>query len=463
MLGFSKLKGRLGLKQPMRKSQLGLFGPRAGVQAPGSRGGKYYVTDGGKVMYGTAPTPDHKEYGSQDQAEAAVAHRGASASKHGSTFRLAPPELGETRSGKPVPHPDDDNAYHAFGGQVPTKRQIKSGAFKGWDAADHGDAGEMHDKYARYFAQRGRDHLAASHESAGDEHRRAVKVMAHAEEMRARPGGKFPDPQDFATWKGGVPRRRGDGRSPEQLAEDSKYAWQYTMGAKTRSGKAIPDVDDEKAYQRVSQQGGGERRHLGADAHAPGGPMHGWSADDHRDAADYYQDFGNRGGQTQRHREASHAHLGEARILDQVARPLSPEQHADEWKKHEAAGDAASANAAQAAAVRKHGHLARVPAGVQNTLRTHLGALRGHADALESGRQTDRMFGGGGRYEHDAWQNRGLSEERLKTHHDAIAAFRTHAPKQGVDPDAVLSALGGVPEVKLSEKAAAHRKLSGRS
>jgi len=253
------------------KSQLSLFANagRGAVQHPGSRGGQYHVDEHGAVRYGDAQSGGYR---TSDQAAAAAHHRGEVSSR----FTLDPPEVGETRSGKAIPHHEDPNAYHATG-------EHKASAFKGWSTEDHRDAAEAHDKYARYFAARGRTELA-------DGHGRASKHHA-------------------------------------QTAEPAN---------------AVPE------------------------------------------------------------------------------------------------------------------HV-KLPPPLKEHVQRHLDGLHHHAKALEHGRQTDRQFGGGGRYEHDVWYNNGV-EAAVEGHHKALAEFHHHAPKNGVDADKVLRELGGVPEVKLSAQAEQHRR-----
>jgi len=139
-------------------------------------------------------------------------------------WKLNPPELGQTRSGKAVPHPEDPGALHPeriatleryermraslgqpnglFPYQVTGQRGAtvedahawleeqsqrirRSGSysaehgahFRTWTREDHADAGKVHDTYARHHRARSKagggrlhDDLARSHEQARDHH-----------------------------------------------------------------------------------------------------------------------------------------------------------------------------------------------------------------------------------------------------------------------------------------------------
>lgn len=64
----------------------------------------------------------------------------------------------------------------------------------------------------------------------------------------------------------------------------------------------------------------------------------------------------------------------------------------------------------------------------------------------------DDKLGGRGRYEADAFVN---CASEIGAVRRTIEAFRVHAPRNGIDPEAVLNELGGVPALEPSDRARA--------
>ena len=94
-----------------------------------------------------------------------------------------------------------------------------------------------------------------------------------------------------------------------------------------------------------------------------------------------------------------------------------------------------------------------VPQGVRDALSRAIASLRDVANGLAAGRQGDRQFGGQGRYETDAMANLAGQREQAEA---VVAKFRTAAGKMGVDADATLAELGGLPDLTPSAFAVAY-------
>ena len=89
----------------------------------------------------------------------------------------------------------------------------------------------------------------------------------------------------------------------------------------------------------------------------------------------------------------------------------------------------------------------RVPERVQERLRYALGTLRAWQAAVESARQTEKLFGSAGRYE---WELRSsVAHAPLRAQvmqaEATLAEFAQRAVVNGVDAEAVLTTLGGRP------------------
>ena len=93
-----------------------------------------------------------------------------------------------------------------------------------------------------------------------------------------------------------------------------------------------------------------------------------------------------------------------------------------------------------------------VPARVLATVEAALTMLREIAAQAQSARTAlDGRLGGGGRYEADVLINRA---DDIAWCNDRLSHFRVFAPRNGVDPEAVLAALGGVPDLTPTSAAA---------
>lgn len=91
-----------------------------------------------------------------------------------------------------------------------------------------------------------------------------------------------------------------------------------------------------------------------------------------------------------------------------------------------------------------------IPQTVLDQVRSALARARNIAERLQQCRGLDDQFQGNGRYESEVFER--LSEEMsqpMKT----IGLFRELAPKNGVDAEQVIAELGGLAELRLSERA----------
>jgi len=86
--------------------------------------------------------------------------------------------------------------------------------------------------------------------------------------------------------------------------------------------------------------------------------------------------------------------------------------------------------------------LSNVPPRVQQQVANALVVLAEIGMRFDEARRLDEQFSGSGRYVADTWKNRGADFDRAMK---VVATFRQHAPSNGVDAEAVLVALGGVP------------------
>lgn len=172
---LTRLLGRPGIRVA-KSEQLGLFD--GGVRNPGSKGGKFHLTESGKVRYG----------------EAAAAHPSPGAlGDHVAKppFKLDPPEIGQTKSGKPIPHPHDTQARYGSG----TYSANDEARFGRYSESDHADAATVHGIYAQHHRRHANtasgDHhegLARVHEAARDSHLSAElgkRGEAHAAKLPA--------------------------------------------------------------------------------------------------------------------------------------------------------------------------------------------------------------------------------------------------------------------------------------
>ncbi len=142
-----------GFLRVLKAQQIGFnFAPRK-VQNPGSRGGSFRTSESGNILYGDGPA------------------LGEHAARP--PFKLSPPELGQTRSGKPIPHPEDPGAHDA--GKYTVARSKR---FEGWTNADHADASKVHGVYEKHHNGKAGD---AAHQALAEKHRHARELhAAHA-------------------------------------------------------------------------------------------------------------------------------------------------------------------------------------------------------------------------------------------------------------------------------------------
>jgi hypothetical protein len=93
-----------------------------------------------------------------------------------------------------------------------------------------------------------------------------------------------------------------------------------------------------------------------------------------------------------------------------------------------------------------------IPARVLANVEAALTTLRGIAAQVTSARMSlDGRLGGCGRYEADVLTNRAAD---IAWCNQRLAHFREFAPRNGVDAEAVLAGLGGVPDLTPSSAAA---------
>jgi|ERR1039458_5523583 hypothetical protein len=93
-----------------------------------------------------------------------------------------------------------------------------------------------------------------------------------------------------------------------------------------------------------------------------------------------------------------------------------------------------------------------IPPRVLVNIKAALTTLRGIAARVESARTAlDAKLGGCGRYEADVLTNRA---DDIAWCNSRLAHFREFAPRNGVDAEAVLAGLGGVPDLTPSSAAA---------
>jgi len=93
-----------------------------------------------------------------------------------------------------------------------------------------------------------------------------------------------------------------------------------------------------------------------------------------------------------------------------------------------------------------------IPARVLANIEAALTTLRGIAAQVQSARTAlDGRLGGCGRYEADVLTNRAAD---IAWCNQRLAHFREFAPCNGVDAEAVLAGLGGVPDLTPSSAAA---------
>jgi hypothetical protein len=91
-----------------------------------------------------------------------------------------------------------------------------------------------------------------------------------------------------------------------------------------------------------------------------------------------------------------------------------------------------------------------VPDWVKERVGRTLAGMKEHHDSLKQGRSTDQQFGGGGRYE---WETHDKMRDKLAGHQADLQKFLDSATKEGVDGEAILAELGGVPDFTLSPSA----------
>ena len=104
--------------------------------------------------------------------------------------------------------------------------------------------------------------------------------------------------------------------------------------------------------------------------------------------------------------------------------------------------------------------MAVIPGRVVANVRAALATLHGIARHVEGARsELDGRLGGGGRYEADVLTNRARD---IAWCNRPLAQFREFAPRNGVDAEAELTALGGVPDLTPSPAAAEWLRDAGR-
>jgi len=92
----------------------------------------------------------------------------------------------------------------------------------------------------------------------------------------------------------------------------------------------------------------------------------------------------------------------------------------------------------------------RLPPTVRRSVASALNVLQRVAVELHRARVLERSVGSVGRYEADVVRNETANIDAAK---GRIALFRELAPRNGVDADAAIAALGGLPDVAPSAAA----------
>lgn len=91
-----------------------------------------------------------------------------------------------------------------------------------------------------------------------------------------------------------------------------------------------------------------------------------------------------------------------------------------------------------------------IPESVIEGLTHAILAIASFNEAIEAGRYLDQQQGGQGRYEFESFENRSPSIGQAQ---ETISEFRAKCPEKGVDAEQVLTELGYVPPLEMSEQA----------
>lgn len=92
----------------------------------------------------------------------------------------------------------------------------------------------------------------------------------------------------------------------------------------------------------------------------------------------------------------------------------------------------------------------KIPESVIEGLTRAIAAIESFNEAIEAGRYLDQQQGGQGRYEFESFENRSASIDQAQ---ETIASFRAKCPEKGIDAEQVLTELGYVPPLEMSEAA----------
>lgn len=96
--------------------------------------------------------------------------------------------------------------------------------------------------------------------------------------------------------------------------------------------------------------------------------------------------------------------------------------------------------------------MAQVPERVKLAVKIALDQLRAIANTLQHARETDAMFDGAGRYEWEVWTYDGEAKQmRIYQALQTLQEFRLRASAKGIDAEAVIDELGGVPSYEPSK------------
>jgi hypothetical protein len=96
-----------------------------------------------------------------------------------------------------------------------------------------------------------------------------------------------------------------------------------------------------------------------------------------------------------------------------------------------------------------------IPAVVRTRVKIAVDALHKIADSLMHAREADRQFGDEGRYEWETWESISDRDKHIADSQATLATFRKHAIEKGIDPEALIHELGGIPDYEPSAKARA--------
>ncbi len=85
-----------------------------------------------------------------------------------------------------------------------------------------------------------------------------------------------------------------------------------------------------------------------------------------------------------------------------------------------------------------------IPLHVERFVRIHLESLRDLRQRFDSVFALEKTLGSGGRYIWETWTQESI-QSQLQEAQDGLNTFRSLAKKNGIDPELLISTLGGEP------------------